>query len=209
MPVKVTTAPMSVRPRVSSAASAAASNGSRCRRTVADIDAYSGLHLLPLRQAWRLTARHRREEGDLARAGDRRVGGAHGLRSMAARITLRILERMGIFLAAPGEPVIRSATVAIAGRQLELLLGLADRARAPRRNSEPSTLTPRSGGARRRGNSPSRCTASAGRQPEQGEPDAGVTTGSDRVAGLAGDQEPDGDRAAAWSSTWRAASPAR
>jgi hypothetical protein len=43
MPVKVTTAPMSVRPRVSFAASVAASNGSRCRRTVADIDPYSGL----------------------------------------------------------------------------------------------------------------------------------------------------------------------
>src|SRR5262245_47738933 len=35
MPVKVTTAPTSLRPRVSFAASAAASNGSGCRRTVA------------------------------------------------------------------------------------------------------------------------------------------------------------------------------
>ena len=37
--VKVTTAPTSERPRVSLAASAAASNGSRCKRTVAVIDA--------------------------------------------------------------------------------------------------------------------------------------------------------------------------
>src|SRR5262245_49922197 len=98
-PVKVTTAPISVRPRLSSAASAAASNGSRCRRMVAVM---VRLRLCP---AGKVSAsRHRREEGDLARARYRGIGLDVGAVDGGAD-HLGTLEGVGVFLAAPAQPV--------------------------------------------------------------------------------------------------------
>src|SRR5262245_17245918 len=115
MPVKVTSAPTSVRERVSLAASAAASNGSRCRRMVAVI----AVRFL------RSAARHRREEGDLARAGNGAVGAHMGAVEGGAD-HLRILERAGIFVAAGAQPGDEIGDGGDGGRRLDLLLRLAD-----------------------------------------------------------------------------------
>src|SRR5262249_59901821 len=95
MPVKVTTAPISRRPWRSFAASLAASNGSRCSRMVAPI---SVSDMCPA-----LAPRHRREESDFARAQNGRV--APHMRPVDRRADhLRILERVGGFLAPAAEP---------------------------------------------------------------------------------------------------------
>src|SRR5215208_4852521 len=85
IPVKVTTAPTSVRPRARAVVSSARSKAPRCNRTVT------------------LPSRHRRKERDLPGAGDRgRVldvllvdGGPNDL---------RVLERVGVVLALSGQP---------------------------------------------------------------------------------------------------------
>src|SRR5262245_21395068 len=97
-PVKVTTAPISVRPRLSSAASAAASNGSRCRRMVAV------MVRLRLPAGKVLASRHRREEGDLARTRNRAVGLDVGAVNGGAD-HLGILDRVGVLLAVRAQPV--------------------------------------------------------------------------------------------------------
>src|SRR5437879_10424909 len=84
MPVKVATAPTSVRPAVSAAISPPMSKSSRCSRTVIS------------------PSRHRREERDLARAGNRRIGLHVGLVDRGAD-NLGVLERIGVFLAASGQ----------------------------------------------------------------------------------------------------------
>src|SRR5262245_1173315 len=116
MPVKVTTAPMSLRLCVSLATSAAASNGSGCRRTAALIS----------------SPRHRREERALAGAGDRGIG--LDVRAIDRRADHPwIFERVGIFLATPREPPHQIAHRRDAGRQFDLLLGLADALAHPRK----------------------------------------------------------------------------
>src|ERR1700722_16354889 len=102
MPVKVTMAPMSVRPRRSAAASAAASNGSRCREMVAAIMALQ-LRVGSAQDAPSSAAGHRREEGDLARARDRGIGFDMGAIDGGAD-HLGVLEGMGILFAALAEP---------------------------------------------------------------------------------------------------------
>src|SRR5882724_5889228 len=123
MPVKVTTAPISVRPRLSLAASLAASNGSRCRRMV--------MLFAPTFPAsspqgrMKSSPRHRREEGNFACARDRGVGLDMGAVDRRAD-HLRVLERMGIFLAAQREPAHEVGDRRDRGRRLDLLLRLAD-----------------------------------------------------------------------------------
>src|SRR6266567_7148922 len=107
MPVKVATAPTSVRPAVSAKISAPMSKSSRCSRTV------------------NLPSRHRREERDLARAGNRRIG-LHVRFVDRGADDFRILERVGVFLAARGEPIHQIANGAYARREIDLFLGLAD-----------------------------------------------------------------------------------
>src|SRR5712691_6767039 len=120
MPVKVTTAPTSVRPRESLPASVAASNGSRCRRTVAVMartpNAPAGKGSAP---------GHRREESDFACTQDSGVGPDMGAVDGGAD-HLRVLERVGIFVAAAAEPIDEIADRRDAGRRLDVLLGLAD-----------------------------------------------------------------------------------
>src|ERR1700761_424409 len=91
MPVKVTTAPISVRPLLNAPTSAPTSKGSRCSLTVAVIADQP------------LSAGHRRKERDLAGAGDARIG-TH--MSLVDRRTdhFRILERIGIAFAARSKP---------------------------------------------------------------------------------------------------------
>src|SRR6185503_2066253 len=106
MPVKVATAPMSVRPFVSRAISAPMSKSSRCSR----INSASG---------------HRREECDLARTRDRGLG-LH-MRVVDRRADhLGVLERVGVFLAAPREPGDQFADRAHISRRIDLFLRLAD-----------------------------------------------------------------------------------
>src|SRR6478735_722385 len=86
VPVKVTMAPMSVRPCVRRLTSAPTSKSSACTRTL-----------------MRLASRHRREEGDLARAGD--AGGrlhVHAVERDADHLGAR--ERFRIFRPAALEP---------------------------------------------------------------------------------------------------------
>src|SRR5262245_14763219 len=175
MPVKVTTAPISLRPRVSAAASAAASNGSCCRRTVmllarnrrvgkgggtACLRGNSSRAPCPRVLAREITwarrtralftrkgratafahptrvhhssSRHRRKERDLARACDRGVG-AHVGAINRSTYHARILERMGIALAAPGKPGNQLADGCDRRRRHDLLLGLADPLAHPRK----------------------------------------------------------------------------
>src|SRR5438552_12770511 len=110
MPVKATTAPTSVRERVSLAVSAAAPIGSRCRRMVTDM---------------RSSPRHRREEGDFARAGDGGVGLDVSAGDGRAD-HLRVLEGVRVFLAPPAEPSDQVANRRHPGRQLDVFLRLAD-----------------------------------------------------------------------------------
>src|SRR6185369_15283063 len=106
MPVKVATAPISVRPRVSAAISAPMSKSSRCSR----INSASG---------------HRRKECDLARARDRHVG-LHMRMVDRGADDLGVLECVGILLAASGQPRHEVANCAHIGRRIDLLLRLAD-----------------------------------------------------------------------------------
>src|SRR6516165_5367731 len=112
-PVKVTTAPMSVRPRVSFSTSAATSKASCCRRIVVVMTLATS------------AAGHRREERDLVGAGDRRIG-AHVMAVDCGADHLRIFESVGVTLAAPGEPADQIANGGDAGRRLDLLLRHAD-----------------------------------------------------------------------------------
>src|SRR3954447_6763574 len=107
MPVKVATAPMSLRPAVSRAISAPMSKSSRCSRTVTS------------------SSGHRRGESDLARPADRRVGLDVGLVDRGAD-DLRVLERIGVFLTASAQPGHEIADRAHAGWRIDLLLRLAD-----------------------------------------------------------------------------------
>src|SRR5215207_4057615 len=85
IPVKVTTAPTSVRPCVRAAVSSATSKSSRCTLTVT------------------LASRHRREECDLPGAGDRgRV--LDMLVVDGSPNNLRVLERIGVVLVLLGQP---------------------------------------------------------------------------------------------------------
>src|SRR5690606_30326706 len=109
---KVTTAPMSPRPRVRSAVSAAASKSScwtRMRGRAATVSPPG----------------HRREQGNLPRAGD-------GLGMVGVFLVdgdadrLWITQRLRIALATRGQPVEQVAGRHHAFRQLDLLLGEAD-----------------------------------------------------------------------------------
>src|SRR5688572_19750123 len=106
MPVNVATAPMSARPCVSRAISAPTSKSSRCSRT-------------------KSASGHRREERNLTRALDRSVR-LH-VRVVDRRADdLRVLERIGIFLAAFREPGHEFPDGANAHRRIDLLLRLAN-----------------------------------------------------------------------------------
>src|SRR5215813_6924360 len=72
-----------------------------------------------------LAPRHRREEGDFARTQNGRV--APDMRAVDRGANhLRILERVGVFLAAMAEPGHEIGDRRDARRRLDLLLGLAD-----------------------------------------------------------------------------------
>src|SRR5262249_26726669 len=72
-----------------------------------------------------LAPRHRRKESDFARAPNGRV--APHMRAVDRRADpLRILERVGVFLAATAEPGHEIGDRRDARRRLDLLLGLAD-----------------------------------------------------------------------------------
>src|SRR5262245_10281060 len=119
MPVKVTSAPTSGRPRLSLSASAAASNGSCCRRMVAVIS----------------PSRHRRAKSDLPGTGDCSVGLDMGAVDRGAD-HLRVLEGMGVFFTAPGEPSHQIPDGRDPGGEVDLLLRLADALTHPRKIHE-------------------------------------------------------------------------
>src|ERR1700730_1596405 len=137
IPVKVTTAPMSVRPRVSNAASAAASKSALCNRMVAGIE---------------LSSRHWRKERDFLGARDRRTGLDMGVIYGCAD-HLGVFKRKRIFLAAPRQAsqAIRSATVVTpaGGSTTSSPLPRRSRTQAKYRSF---TLIPRSDAVHRRGN---------------------------------------------------------
>src|SRR4051812_41128570 len=122
MPVKVATAPMSVQPCVSAAISALMSKSSRCNRTNS-------------------ASRHRREERDLARARDRRVG-LHMCAVDRSADHLGVLERVGIFLAPPRKPRHQFANRAHIRRWIDLFLGFADTLAHPGEVKEFQVLNP-------------------------------------------------------------------
>src|SRR4051794_9970491 len=107
IPVKVTTAPISVRPPVSAAISAAMSKVSRCRPTLISA---SG---------------HRRKEGDLPRTGD---GGAGFDMHLIHRRTHDpwVFERIGVGLPPRREPLHQIGDGADLGRKLYLFFTDAD-----------------------------------------------------------------------------------
>src|SRR6201999_3767563 len=112
MPEKLTTAPMSVRPFDSAAISRAVSKSSSWMRMVT-------VAVMPL------TAGHRREEGDLAGAGDHRVRPDMGMVDRGAN-HFWPLEGVGVAvvpLRQPGDQVLDGAH---GRRRLDGLLGLAD-----------------------------------------------------------------------------------
>src|SRR5262245_8670087 len=113
MPVKVATAPISARPCVRRAISAPRSKSSRWMRTVT------------------LSPRHRRKKRDLARAGNLRIG-LHVITVDRCSDDVRVLERVGIFLAALRQPRNEVADRAHARRWLDLFLGLSDPFTHPR-----------------------------------------------------------------------------
>src|SRR5215467_4428322 len=110
IPVKVTTAPTSVRPRVSRAVSAAASKSAVCSRMVAGIA---------------LSSSHGREERDLRGARQRGAGLDVGAVDGGAD-NLRIFKCKRVFFAAPGKPVHEVRHRRNAGRRLHKFLALAD-----------------------------------------------------------------------------------
>src|SRR5262245_37749274 len=114
MPVKLTTAPTSVRSLLSAAISCATSKSASCIRMVA-----------ATLMAKNSAAGHRREERDLARARYRRVRSDVGVVDRGAD-HLRLLEGIGIGLAAfrqPGDEIIDGAH---SGGRLDRLFRLAD-----------------------------------------------------------------------------------
>src|ERR1700675_4369238 len=100
MPVNVTTAPISVRPRVSWAASCAVSNGSRWSRTAAFIVSVPGSALA---QGAMLSPRHRGEERYFSRSHDRSIGLDVGAFDRCAD-DVRVVEGVRIFFAALAQP---------------------------------------------------------------------------------------------------------
>src|SRR5262249_27104730 len=113
MPVKLTTAPTSVRPLLSCAISWATSKSASCIRMVAAT--------LMANSA----AGHRRKERDLTGARDRRVCLDVGMIDRGAD-HLRLLERVRIGLAAVGQPRHQRIDGAHAGGRLDGFLRLAD-----------------------------------------------------------------------------------
>src|SRR5579885_2420465 len=110
IPVKVTTAPTSVCPRASSAASAPTSKSVLCNRMVAGIESTSS--------PWR-------EERHFLGAGDRRVG--PDMRSVDGDANeLRAFERLRIFLAAGGEPGHEVCDCRTRRRRIDDFFALAD-----------------------------------------------------------------------------------
>src|SRR5512142_183225 len=120
IPEKVTTAPISVRPLVSAAISRAMSKSASWMRIVT-------IAVIRSSQSFGngLTAGHRREEGNLAGAGD------HGIRLDMGVVDrgadhLRLFESIGIGFAAlrkPGDEIIDRAHL---GRRLDRFFRLAD-----------------------------------------------------------------------------------
>src|SRR5215472_15439339 len=113
MPEKLTTAPMSVRPRVSSAISRATSKSACWMRMVTG--AFMGGS----------AAGHRREEGDLARARYRGVRFDMGMVDRGAN-HLRLFECVGVGIVARGQPFDQVVDGAYACRRLDGLFRLAD-----------------------------------------------------------------------------------
>src|SRR6266567_880899 len=138
-----------------------------------------------------LAPRHRREESDLARAQNGRVAPDMRLVDRSAD-HLRILERVGIFLAAMAEPRHEIGDRRDARRRLDLLLGLADALAHP---GEIAKLQRSILGQMTHAGAeivPASVQRQQCRQPEQGEPDRRYDR-HNRIARLAGDEEPDGD----------------
>src|SRR4051794_7810752 len=107
MPVKLATAPISVRPCASRAISAPTSKSSRWIRTV------------------KSPPRHRREERNLARAGNLRLG-LDMIAVDGCTDHVRVLERVGVFLAAPRKPRDQFTDRPHRRRRIDLFLGFAD-----------------------------------------------------------------------------------
>src|SRR5664279_1011301 len=120
MPEKLTTAPMSVCPCVSAAISRAMSKSASWMRTVT---------IAVIRSSPRfecgLAAGHRREESDLAGAGNRGVRFDMGVVDRGTD-HFRLLEGVGIGLALPGQPRDQVVDGVHAGRRLDDFLRLAD-----------------------------------------------------------------------------------
>src|SRR3984957_4996532 len=118
MPEKLTTAPISVRPRVSAAISRAMSKSACWMRMVTSA-------VMTSSRSFKLPAGHRREKGNLARAGNRGVRLDVGVVDRGADHPRR-LERMGIGLAALRQPADQFVDGANARRRLNGFLRLAD-----------------------------------------------------------------------------------
>src|SRR4051794_7121564 len=103
IPVKVTTAPISVRPPVSAAISAAMSKSSRCRPTLMS------------------TSGHRRKEGDLPGTGDGSSGPDVHLIHRRAH-DLGVLEGIGVGLAPRRKPLHQIGDGAQLGGKLDFFL---------------------------------------------------------------------------------------
>src|SRR5579871_3547831 len=140
MPEKLTTAPMSVRPCVSSALSRAMSKSASWMRIVTLVMANTDLRRhpspLPAGERWffaaavvsfasALAAGHRREEGDLAGACDRRVLLDMGVVDCRAD-HLRLLEGVRVAFALVGQPGDQIVDGAHVGRRLDGFFRLAD-----------------------------------------------------------------------------------
>src|SRR5262245_23437128 len=114
MPVKLTTAPTSVRPFLKAVISCATSKSAFWMRMVAAT--------LMTKSS---TAGHRREKCDLAGTGNRRIRLDMGLVDRRAN-HLRLLEGVGIGLAAARQPGDQFVDGAHIGRRLDGLFRLAD-----------------------------------------------------------------------------------
>ena len=143
------------------------------------------------------STRHRREEGDLAGAGDRGVG-AHMALVDGGADRLRMLERMGIFLAAGAEPAHQLRDRRSPKAAARSLPRPCRPVPAPRRNRRASSVDhmPHAGAHV----VPARIERDQGGQPKQRQTDVGddqsimlEELGGDLVARVAGDQEADRD----------------